>query len=111
MMPLTKGDCQFSKTHFDFPEAFASLRQAPLSHSFCQHTDESGIAPLLKGLHGSTSFLNDGLTVVASEAYIRESIVDPGAQRVQGYDSSMPPFEHLNDEELEDLMAYIMTLE
>jgi cytochrome c oxidase subunit II len=54
--------------------------------------------------------MNDGSTVVADEAYIRESIVDPGAKRVAGYNVTMPTIP-MSDQEVEDLVAYIITLE
>jgi mono/diheme cytochrome c family protein len=69
------------------------------------------LGPPLNGLYLSPTMLADGTTVVADEAYIRESIVDPTAKIVMGYPDRMPPFDHLSDQELDDLVAYIMTLE
>jgi cytochrome c2 len=79
--------------------------------SACHSIDgQSGLGPPLDGLYGSTSVMNDGSTVVADEAYIRESIVDPGAKRVAGYNVTMPTIP-MSDQEVEDLVAYIITLE
>jgi GAF domain-containing protein len=43
---LVDGERQFFKSAVGLPEPWASLRQTPLSHSFCKHTVASG-EPLL----------------------------------------------------------------
>jgi len=48
-----------------------------------------------------------------AEAYIRDSILDPGNYTVEGFPKGlMPPegFADLDDAELDDLVAYLMTL-
>lgn len=62
-------------------------------------------APPLAGLMGRTVHLQDGTTLVADEAYIRDSIVEPQKQLVAGYAAIMPSFKKQLDEE--DLMAII----
>ena len=42
MMSLVAGDRQFIKSAFGLPEPWASMRQAPLTHSFCKHAVASG---------------------------------------------------------------------
>ena len=67
--------------------------------------------PGLAGLFGKTVKLQDGRTVTADENYIRESIVDPRAKIVAGYQPLMPTFKGLISEEgILQLIAYIKSL-
>jgi mono/diheme cytochrome c family protein len=70
---------------------------------------QGGIGPAFVGLAGSQVELDDGTTVTADEAYLRESIVDPSAMRVAGYDQRMPEVD-LSDDELDDVVQYITEL-
>ncbi len=55
--------------------------------------------------------LAGGRTVVADETYLRESILNPSARLVEGYQPIMPTFQGLISEEgLLQLVAYIKTL-
>jgi cytochrome c oxidase subunit 2 len=55
--------------------------------------------------------LANGQTIVADEAYLRESIVNPQAKVVAGYPTIMPTFQGLIGEEgLLQLIAYIKSL-
>src|SRR5262249_50287197 len=45
----------------------------------CHSADEHARAPVLENLYGQRVALRDGRTVIADEAYIRESILYPGA--------------------------------
>lgn len=66
--------------------------------------------PDLRGLYGSQVKLKDGSTVVADEGYLRESIVNPNKQIVAGYPPSMPPYNYLKEEQVNQLIAYIKSL-
>ncbi|HWP92822.1 MAG TPA: cytochrome c oxidase subunit II [Thermodesulfobacteriota bacterium] len=69
------------------------------------------VGPSWKGLFGHEVTLQDGSTVTADENYIREAILEPGAQIVQGYQPVMPSFKGiLSDQEISALIAYIKTL-
>jgi cytochrome c oxidase subunit II len=49
--------------------------------------------------------------VVADENYLHESIVNPGAKVVAGFDNVMPTYAgSLSDREISALIAYIKTL-
>ncbi len=52
-----------------------------------------------------------GIRHRGDDAYIRESIRDPGAVVVDGYNNVMSNFSGLSDAELDDLLAYLKTLE
>src|SRR3982750_3471504 len=67
--------------------------------------------PRLEGLYGSQVKLADGRTVVADDNYIRESILNPTAKVVAGYDPVMPTFQgQVTEEQLSQLMAYVRSL-
>jgi cytochrome c oxidase subunit 2 len=66
--------------------------------------------PDLRGLYGSQVKLKDGSTVVADEAYLRESITNPNKVIVAGYPPTMPPYGYLKEEQLNQLIAYIKSL-
>jgi len=77
----------------------------------CHRPDSLARGPNLEGLFGRPVKLSDGRTIVADESYIRESIVNPGAKLVEGYQPIMPTFQGLIDEEgILQLTAYIKTL-
>jgi cytochrome c oxidase subunit 2 len=66
----------------------------------------------LNGVFGAKVLLADGSTVVADEAYIRESILLPNAKIVAGYQPVMPTFQgQLTEEQILSLTAYIKSLQ
>lgn len=71
-----------------------------------------GSGPTWRGLAGSSRPLTTGETVVADDAYLFNSIVDPASQLVEGYEAIMPPDygESLTETEVEDLVEYIKSL-
>jgi cytochrome c oxidase subunit 2 len=58
----------------------------------CHSADSNARAPVLEALYGRRVHLNDGRTVIADEGYIRESILNPRAKIVQGWEPIMPTF-------------------
>ena len=65
----------------------------------------------MRGLFGSQVTLADGRAIIADEAYLRESIMQPGAKVVRGYDPIMPTFQGMvSEENLMRLVAYIKSL-
>jgi cytochrome c oxidase subunit 2 len=77
----------------------------------CHVDDAAGRGPSLRGLFGSQVKLADGATAVADEAYLRESILNPQAKLVAGYQPLMPTFQGLvNEETLMGLIEYIKSL-
>jgi cytochrome c oxidase subunit 2 len=78
----------------------------------CHGAGGTSQGPSLAGLFGKTVKLQEGTTVTADENYIRESILDPRAKIVAGYQPIMPTFKGLVSEEgLLQLIAYIKSLE
>jgi len=77
----------------------------------CHRADSTARAPMLWGLLGRTVKLLDGQTVVADESYVRESILNPAAKVVAGYQPIMPTFKgQLSEEEVIQLINYIRSL-
>ena len=77
----------------------------------CHRPDSSARAPILNGLFGTQVTLQDGTKVTAKEDYVRESILNPGAKIVQGYQPVMPTFKgQVTEEELIQLVNYVKTL-
>ncbi|MBI1742556.1 c-type cytochrome [Candidatus Acetothermia bacterium] len=73
-------------------------------------TGEKIVGPSWKGLYGSPQELEGGTTVTADEAYLKESIVNPGAKIVKSFPNVMPPYKTLNEEQLDAIIAYIKSL-
>lgn len=78
----------------------------------CHSIDGSdGIAPTFKGLFGRMEKLIDGSEVRADENYIIESIYEPQAKMVAGYQPVMPSFKGiLSEAEVSDIIEYVKTL-
>ena len=70
-----------------------------------------GKAPALAGAFGKTVPLADGRSVVADEAYLRESILAPRTRMVAGYPPTMPAYQgQLTESQVLELIAYLKTL-
>lgn len=79
--------------------------------SNCHLPSGTGKCPSLVGLYGTTVRLQSGATVVADDAYLRESILTPAAKVVAGYQPVMPVFQgQLSEQEILQLISYIRSL-
>ena len=77
----------------------------------CHTGDSSARGPSLNGIYGHEVELQGGGKVVADEAYLRESIVNPQAKLVAGFAPLMPPFQGMvTEEQLLQLIAYVKSL-
>jgi len=79
----------------------------------CHRADMQGRGPVLEGLFGRTVALDNGQTVVADENYIRESIENPQAKIVAGFQrpSLMPTFQgQITEDQMLQLIAYIKSI-
>lgn len=95
------------------PEEFGAKLYTQRACNTCHSIDGSkNVGPSFKGIFGRTEQLKDGSTIIVDEEYIRESILNPQAKLVQGYDPVMPAFQGLlRDREIEALIAYLKSLE
>jgi len=77
----------------------------------CNTCHDIGRGPSFVGLYGAPVKLSNGQTVLADDAYIRESILNPSAKIVAGYTPLMPTFQgQLGEEQILQLTAYIKSL-
>jgi cytochrome c oxidase subunit 2 len=68
-------------------------------------------APDLTGIYGHPVPLADGRTIIADEAYIRDSILNPKKDVASGYAPVMPSFAgRISESALIELVAYIRSL-
>ncbi len=95
----------------DTPAAAGEKLFTDLACSSCHRDDALSRGPQLKGLFGKSVQLQNGATVTANESYIRESIVNPQAKIVTGFQPIMPTFQGLvTEEQLLQLIAYVRSL-
>lgn len=78
----------------------------------CHSVDGTGkTGPSLLGVYGRTEAMTDGSSVVADENYIRESILEPMAKVVAGYEPVMPTYQgRLKDAEITAIIEYLKSL-
>ena len=81
----------------------------------CHSTDGTVIlGPSWQGIYGSEETLTDGTTVTVEDEYIRESIVDPNAKVVEGFQPNVMPQtygETLSESDIEAIIAFIESLQ
>jgi mono/diheme cytochrome c family protein len=70
---------------------------------------QSGVAPPFAGVATVAATRNPDLSATA---YLYESIINPAAYLVEGYQNSMPAnfSSRISDEEMGDILAYLLTL-
>lgn len=72
---------------------------------------ERQVGPPLDGSLGATRRMRDGSTVVVDQAYLVQSIYEPNARVVEGYDPVMPSYEgSLDEATVEEIAAYLAAL-
>ncbi|HUJ11723.1 MAG TPA: cytochrome c oxidase subunit II [Verrucomicrobiae bacterium] len=77
----------------------------------CHGQESNGRGPSLVGLFGQTVHLQNGRTRLADDDYLRESILRPNAELVEGYQPVMPTFKGiLSEEQILELLAYMKSL-
>ena len=82
-----------------------------LACSTCHLENGQGRGPVLKGAYGKPVTLQSGQTVTVDDAYIRESILNPQAKVVAGFQPIMPTFQGLvTEEQLLQLIAYVKSI-
>lgn len=59
LVALVDADRQFFKSHVGLPEPWATIRQTPLSHSFCQYVVESGEPLIVEDAQESSLLQNN----------------------------------------------------
>jgi cytochrome c oxidase subunit 2 len=76
--------------------------------SGCHSARSTVHAPDLTGVAGRPVHLADGRTVIADDAYLRDSILLPTKDVVAGFEPVMPGFQgQLSEEDILDVIAYL----
>ena len=106
---LEKGDEELYKMK---PSDLGKMVWEMKGCNSCHTVDGSkGEGPSFKGLFGRTEKFKDGSTAVVDENYIRESILNPQAKVVAGFEPVMPTFQGLLREiEIKGVIAYLKEL-
>jgi len=82
-----------------------------LACNTCHRADLQGRGPMLEGVFGHEVTLQSGQTLIADEGYVRESILNPAAKIVAGYQPIMPTFQgQVSEEQLLALVEYVKSL-
>jgi cytochrome c oxidase subunit II len=82
-----------------------------LSCNTCHKSDGQGRGPALEGVFGKEVVVEGGQKIVADEAYLRESILNPRARTVAGFEAIMPTFQgQVTEEQILQLVAYIKSV-
>jgi len=82
-----------------------------LACATCHVAQAPTLAPRLEGVFGTPQKLADGTEVIADEAYLKESILQPHAKILHGYQPVMTPYQGaINDQQLDQLVAYLKAL-
>ncbi|HOX24694.1 MAG TPA: cytochrome c oxidase subunit II [Candidatus Krumholzibacteria bacterium] len=78
----------------------------------CHSLDGSAqIGPTFRDLFGSSVAIRDGGTIIADENYIRQSILEPAASVVAGFEPVMPTYAgKLKDQDITTIIAFLKTL-
>lgn len=78
----------------------------------CHSTDGTTIVgPTWTDLYGHEVPLADGSVAIADEAYLYESITDPGARIVAGFSNIMPDLsDNMTDEQIAEIIEFIKSL-
>jgi cytochrome c oxidase subunit 2 len=77
----------------------------------CHQAQGGALGPSLVGIFGTKVKLQDGSEVLVDGNYLRESILNPTAKIVAGFQPVMPTFQgQLTEEQVLDLIQYIKSL-
>ena len=111
VMEPTEYQAWLSGGATDSPAAQGQKLFQDIGCATCHREDSQGRGPMLQGLFGKPVMLQSGQTVTADEAYIRESILNPRAQVVQGFQPIMPTYQgQVSEEQILQLISYIRSL-
>lgn len=105
----TAGSADDNMDPIELGEQLVSRNACNTCHSV-DGTELQG--PSYLGIWGTEREMESGETVTVDENYIRESILDPNAKIVRGYQPVMPTYAGtLNDRQIDAIIEYIKTLE
>jgi cytochrome c oxidase subunit 2 len=95
----------------ELPVVAGEKKFQQLACNTCHAAQPGARGPSLVGLFGAPVQLQTGTRVIADEAYLRESILNPKAKIVAGYQPIMPTFQgQISEAALLQIIAYIKSL-
>ncbi len=97
----------------EFPEERGRLWAEQYGCLACHSVDGSElVGPTWLNVYGSVENLQDGTSQLVDDAYIYESIRQPGLKLVAGYEDQMPADigQDLTDEQINDIIAFMQSL-
>jgi cytochrome c oxidase subunit 2 len=101
-----RGSGAFGSLATEGQKVFASMG-CPTCHTGA----DNARGPNLYNLYGRLERLQDNRTVLADDSYIRESILNPSAKIVYGFQNIMPTFQgQMNEDEMIEIVEYIKSL-
>jgi len=84
---------------------------AALGCNQCHTGDAAGRGPTLAGVYGAKLTMDNGSVQLATDGFLRDSILNPSAHVPMGYKPIMPTYQgQISEEGLIDLVEYIKTL-
>jgi len=94
------------------PEDWGAMQREEKGCATCHSIDGTrGQGPSWKGIWGKMEKMQDGKLVLVDENYVRESMMQPQAKIVAGFDPIMPTFQGLlHEQDIRGLIAYIKSL-
>ena len=93
------------------PEEAGELLFAAFRCDSCHIPEGNGTGPALVGRFGKDAKFGDGSAVTFDAAYVRESLLEPKAKVVEGYEPVMPSYKgQLDESQIGQLSAYLESL-
>ena len=94
------------------PEVWGQMQREQKGCATCHSIDGTrGQGPSWKGIYGKMETMSDGKSYLVDDAYITESMMQPNAKVVKGFEAIMPSFQGLlHPQDVRGLIAYIKTL-
>ena len=94
------------------PEKWGEMQREEKGCATCHSVDGTpSKGPSWKGIWGKMEKMSDGKTVLVDENYVTESMMDPQAKVVFGFEPVMPSFQGLlHPQDVRGLIAYIKSL-
>ncbi|MDX2127726.1 MAG: cytochrome c oxidase subunit II [Chloroherpetonaceae bacterium] len=95
------------------PEEFGKKLYISKACVTCHSVDgTANTGPTWKGAYGKKHKLADGSEVLADENYLRESMLEPNAKVVAGYQPVMPTYQGiLKQKQIDAIIAYMKTIQ
>ena len=94
------------------PEDWGEKLYAQRGCAGCHSTDGTRkVGPSFKETYGNVRPMTGGPSIKADDNYIRNSILDPKSDVVDGYQPVMPSYKgQLSDDDIDSIIAYLKTL-